>query len=615
MLAGTLYVLDKIISRPARIEFARREDDLQTVRDAVMRCEYENGSLPDSLDSLVPRYLRESQVTSGGRPLYVYSREKRSVAMAEGATIRGIVSREWPPIEFVMPPLPARAEPKPVDQPEPVLIPEPEPASELAPPPVKKPATVTLMVPGGSKGAEPPEGALVIEAEHYSELNWGWEVHPDKDAGGGGYIICKEGTTTGSAQCHWGTYNFYDIQEGEEQSVLKYHFSLPEAGQYYILGRMFATCTHCSNSINVGVDTGGLKPGKKVKDYYGKFMGSSVPFRWRWTHRGGGAVYLKKGDHFIHIFPHEDGLRIDQLMLLPKTSRGRRGADAYRANFAVNRGTAFAKEHEAPVDLTFDLKSMVMTEGMPCACSLAVRRIRESQGTGTVRVFLREAGPGGDDLRIGEFVLDLPTLPELGFIPLDFSCVDYGKLPRREYLLEAELAIDGKTVAGCDVPLMHPFEWKVSDMFEYLGNSQPGPLDGDGGEGAWQPFKDSSWTPLGVMDFGVQTVGNSLHAPEMRTIYAETEIEVPETAAYMLKAQSDDQMILWIDGKKIEQIDTTRSVIRNSRRWKTQLEKGMYTVRIRVNQGRQVPKLQGGYWQASLRFRTADDSVSNVTGK
>jgi hypothetical protein len=257
---------------------------------------------------------------------------------------------------------------------------------------------------------------------------------------------------------------------------------------------------------------------------------------------------------------------------------------------------------------------MVMTGEIPCECRLAVRKIRDSEGTGTVRAILREAGPGGADLSVGEFVIDLGALPELGYIPLDFSFLDYGKLPRREYLLVAELTIGGKAVAGREVPLMHPFIWKVSEMSAFVSNGQPGPLDGSGGEGAWLPFKDSSWTPLGVMDFGVQTVGNSLHAPALKTIYAETAIEVPETTTYMLKAQSDDQLILWIDGKEVNRINTTRSVIRNSRRWKVELEKGTHAVRIRVNQGRQVPKLQGGYWQASLRFRTADDRVSKVSG-
>jgi hypothetical protein len=156
-----------VISRPARIDFARREDDLQTVRDAVMRYEYENGALPESLDILVPRYLRRSQLISKGESLYLYNPKGRTVAMVEGAIIQGVVSRKWRPVEFVMPPLPPRARPKPHAEPKPEKEPpaeppkEPEPVPGPAPEPERteepvsaspaRTAAVALTVPGAGR--------------------------------------------------------------------------------------------------------------------------------------------------------------------------------------------------------------------------------------------------------------------------------------------------------------------------------------------------------------------------------------------------------------------------------------------------------------------------------
>lgn len=166
---------------------------------------------------------------------------------------------------------------------------------------------------------------------------------------------------------------------------------------------------------------------------------------------------------------------------------------------------------------------------------------------------------------------------------------------------------------------MHPFVWEVSEHMSYLRNEQTGPMDPDRASTnavslRWVPLADTSWTPLGVMDFGVHTTGSSLHALEWRTIYARTSVVVPEANTYLLKIQSDDQMRLWIDGQEVARIDSERPVTRNALRLNIPLEKGRHRVMMRVNQQHQTYKLQGGYWQASLRFRTKDDRLSAVVG-
>ncbi len=476
-------------------------------------------------------------------------------------------------------------------------------AAVLAAAPVAEPVTV-----------DPPKGALVFEAELYSETNYGWEVHRDPACSGGAYIHAKEGIANGPGQINNRIFNFYDIQEGTEFTYLKHHFNLPEDGTYYVYGLMFTTGSHCSNCIVVGVDRGG--PSGRGYSYSGWNMSNNTPFRWVWTRAGTAPVRLKAGDHYLHSYLHEDGIRVDQFALSPVPLQGGR---AYKPNLVTNDGTAFRKKAGPPVHLTFDLKSMVVTPGMKLDCRLAIRKLRPTKGPATIRITLKEAGENGADLHIGPYNMELSELQELSFLPLDFSTHDLGKLPPREYLLTADaIAGDGKVLAQCRVPLMRPFTWQVYGPLPYLSNDQPGPLDADAEPGAdarlkWGPFADSSWDHLGVMDFGLQATGNSLHAPEKVTAYARTEIVVPETDEYLLKIQSDDQMLLWIDGKEVYRHNRQSPVTRSVQRLKLRLEKGPHRVRIRVN-NRAFEKQGDGRWQASLRFRTRDDLLSDVRG-
>ena len=197
-------------------------------------------------------------------------------------------------------------------------------------------------------------------------------------------------------------------------------------------------------------------------------------------------------------------------------------------------------------------------------------------------------------------------------MPVDFGRLDLEELPRREYLLVAELVLEGERTASAHVPLVRPYAWEVFGPVEHLANELKGPLDGDRtpaeGEGRrWAPFADASFEHFGVLDFGLHTIGNSLHAPQQKTIYARTRVLVPEAGTYLFKIQSDDQMIFWLDGKEICRNNERRPVTRTAIRHPVELEAGEHRIRMRVNQGK-------GRWQACLRIRTKDDRLSAVTG-
>ncbi len=595
ILVAACILGDRLLSRPSRIEHATRVRDLISVRDEVLRYQYETGELPKSLDLLVPVYLRSDQIEHNGQAMYVYDPNARTIALAYSTAMRGLTSRTLPSPVLDLP-APQTQQAHAVVEPE-----KPKPDQ----PATKPDQTVNdeLIVPRSIPSPEPPLGAYVFEAEMYSQMNYGWEVRPDPTAAGGTYIHSKEGVGNGPGQVDRAIYNFYDIQEGNEYNVLKYYFHLPKAGRYYIYGRFWTTGSHCSNNVNVGVDKGGPIPGRGCR-YYGEAMVNRTPFRWLWTMAGQKAQYLEAGDHYLHLYLHEDGERLDQIMLSPTRITG---SNVYAANLEVERNTEFVKT--APeVDLSFDLKTMVMTETMPPDANLALRKHRAIEGKADLVLQIAEP-----NVVLGRYKVDLDVLPPLSFFPIDFSALDLSNLPRREYLLQASLLLDGKTLANCHVPLMHPFRWEIAGPFDYIRGRRSGPLDGDASSDKWQTMKEGSWDHFGVIDFGLQLSGKSLHAPQLVTAYARTRIKVPETKAYLLKIQSDDQMLLWIDGKQVYFHDYHGPVTRSVKRLKLELTEGEHEVRMRVNQGK-FSSYGDGRWQASLRFRTQDDRLSKVTG-
>lgn len=591
LAAAGLWAGDKWLTRPGRAAYAQRVNDLMSVRDELLRYQYEWGELPPALADLTPGYLRPDQLEREGAPRYCYDRQTRTVALAAGQTIRGLVPHHWPAQVFALP--------------------RPQEAGRPQAPAAGTPGPF-LPLPGPVL-APPPAGAFVFEAEHYSELNYGWEVHPDPGAGGGAWLHAKEGIGNGPGQTGGHIFNFHDIREGNECFRLRYHFRLPKSGRYYLYGRLFTTGSHCSNQIVAGIDRGGPLP---YGGYAGEMMHNETPFEWLWTPADGGPRWLEAGDHFLHLYLHEDGMRLDQLMLSPTPVEG---AAPYAPNLEVNAGTAFAATAGPPVDLTFDLKTMVFSPGVAPEVRLVLRRLRPASGLGRAEVILQGAGPQGADLLIGRFRLDLDKLPPLALLPLDFSRLDVAALPRREYLLQATLREgpegNDKVLATGHSPMLRPCAWQVSKPLPFLSNDQPGPLDGGtpGEAAAWTPFAETNLDPFGVLDFGLQTIGNSLHAPENATIYARTVIHVPAAGTYLLKLQSDDQMRLWLDDQQVYRHDQMAPVTRSVMRLPLVLSAGEHRLRIRVNNCA-FSHYGDGRWQASLRFRTREDLLAPVTG-
>ncbi len=588
-LAGVLWLTDHLLSRSDRIAATARKDAMITVRDQVLRYQSEHGVLPRDLSDLVPAYLRADQVVRDNAPIYLYNSAARTLAQLHPNAIRGLVRREWP---AAIMPLSAFEQIAGGDN------------GTIRPEILAGGAAI---VPKEPDLKPPPEGTLVFEAEHWSEMNWGWEIHADPKAGGGAWIQSWEGKTNGPAQLSCEVFNFYDVRPKRETTSLKYRFHLDKPGRYYFYARMWTTDTHCSNSVSATVD--------EVLHEEGHTLGNTDPFQWLWSVVDGSPFSLSAGDHYLNIFIHEDGLMIDQFMISPKRLFGWGGAQpgpAYKENFKTGEGTAWQKK-APPVHLSFDLADEVLRPGHSPDINVTMRRLKASDAKGSLKVWLEGAGLGGKNWKVLERPVNLATLSDLAWVPLSFDGLNIAGLDRREYMLHAELSVEDKVVAETHDTLVRPFLWQVIGPIDYLENGRKGPFDGAKNPDPrdsrqWEPFKESSFMHFGVLDFGMQTEGNSANAPTNVTIYARTRIRVPETADYVFLMQSDDQMMFWIDGKlRYEYDDIDKPVTRSAERRTLRLQAGEHELRMRVNQYER-------FWQASVRIRKADDSLSEVVG-
>jgi len=593
-IEGGLLV-HRLVSRPDRVKAAARYADLVTVRDAVLRYEFEHGVAPPSLDALVPRYLRKDQVRdAAGKSLYVYDPRARILREKEGPLIRGLFTYRMSSREVSLY-APGAAGHGGIVHAAAHCRGSPRGLPDLFSP------WTGAFIPAAADTAgfrTPGPGMLVFEAELFCEMNYGWEIKPDDTAGGGAYLYCKEGITNGPAQEDYKLGNFYDVHATSAYTYVRYRFRVPAAGTYYVYGRMWTTDTHCSNNICVAVDKGGPQVGS---------MDNRTPFRWIWTPMGGNPVRLAAGDHFLHLFIHEDGIRLDQFVVSPRPM-DRRDDAPFIANYVPGTGTAWEKDIREVLYLSFHTESQVLARDVPFECGLFVRRLKKVKGRGTIRVSF---SGGGEEKEVFRCAVDFGVLPVLTCIPVRLRGIRVEDLKRKEYILRAAaLDADGKVLARAHVVLVRPYAWEVSRMLHFIPNEADGPFD-PGKEGkedpGWRPLASSCFTCFGVLDFGLHTSGNWRHAPRLRTIYARTRIRVPAEGTYLMKIQSDDQMRLWIDGKEAARIDTRRPVTRNGRKVRVFLKKGTHTVLIRVNQYDRP-------WQAYVVFRTADDGICGITG-
>lgn len=602
--AGAIY-LDREMSRPDRIWLARCADRLVEVSDAILLYEKRNGRLPEKLGDLVPEYLSEPMVwcpvlreaapeppsegsvfVSGVKAGYEWDPVQRRLRDSLPHRIRGLVGRKAAPVAHIVPP-----------------------------PAVPAPAGTPR---GGPKPLPAGPDAIVIEAEKFTSMNYGWELKEDPAAAGGRLILNKEGIANNIAQLV-GFGDFYNVGNNRGRSDLIYRFRVPEEADWYLQARMITTGTHCSNQLTLHMDGSDERAGA--------FGSNDIPpFRWTWDEPD--RLRLSAGEHALRVYPWEDGVSVDQIRIGREPIEGdavyeEAGGDAWQGRTPSEAPSA--GRLAAPIYVVHEIDTAVLGDAGAPGAAVWIRKAGPAAGHARLRTTISH--PGGERLLLSrEFQME--SIRPLVRIPIDLSAMARGDRPRREYLLKTDLApaddvAEGRTVlspawapVAATTVLIKPFAWEVLGMLPERDLDDRLPPDGWGGEGeyklgkwlySWRPFETRAFDPFGVLDFGLLFAKNSLHAPERRTVYARTRVHVPRSGEYLLKVLADDQMLLWIDEKLVLKKGDVAPVTRSSQRVPIRLEAGEHRIQFRLNQ-------RSDRWQGAVFFRNPDDSLCDIRG-
>ena len=244
---------------------------------------------------------------------------------------------------------------------------------------------------------------------------------------------------------------------------MHYSFNIKEAGNYSIQARVKTSGTHCSNVVSVFLD------GRRLGNFGGHPKKTDrkwpiEPFRWKWDCPQ--KIYLKKGKHDIRVYPWEDGVSIDQIMISKRPMEGNATIDGFTDNLPHGKKSVF---------LMHDLSTSVISKDKKPEIRVWIRRTRKLKGK---KVNIRTVLELKDkSVTLAEAEYSPEEIPDLSSYKLDFSDVDIGKLPMREFLLKTTFTVDGKEQAFATTALIKPLEWRVQGPFPYWRTRETTKLD------------------------------------------------------------------------------------------------------------------------------------------
>lgn len=574
-LAFGLVATDRLLSRPGRRQLLAALEQLQHVREAMLRFQLDRQRQPETLQELTAGYLSAASLAA------VDTRGGTAPLQFTAAT--GML--RWPVAIYVGGLWPRRLQPELMVERRAVHV------DRLTGEPVLGAATTTIA---------PPEDAVVVEAEHFQFLTYGWEIERSEQAGGGACIHLKEGA--GDLRRD-GVYfhpeqrsgDFYNVTGDNREIEARCRFTVPAPGSYQLWVRTMAHRTHCSNIIRVRVnDNAPLTVGDN----------GTEPFVWLWQHCG--SAELPAGPGTISFLTYQDDIKVDQVLLTRSALPAIAGATAFRAPANVA-----AVSSEAPtVTFSISVPTLVLDDTAPPKASVFLHCDRPAGQSRTLHVSLDQ--PGGRR-RERDYAVPLAENQALTEVPLVLE-LDVPR-DRREYLLRCVLQDpagqepdQARTLVFC-----REFAWQVLGPLPFLRVDQEGPLDAQappatsctvaGKSFTWQPYDPACTDHFAIMDFGRMFSGRVYDALENVTLYAYTEFEADEAGKYLLKVQGDDHLIVWLNGKKVVTVaEEGATAIRSARDVPVTLAPGRQQLLLRLNQ-------TSGQWQASCRVRRADGQV------
>ncbi|MBA4388623.1 MAG: hypothetical protein C0404_11630 [Verrucomicrobia bacterium] len=579
ILAGAGAAIDRLLSRPDRIGLEMEKERLHDLHDAILRFNLDRERFPESLSELVPGYVPASLMffhpEGSNNPA-------RAIAWDSGAgtlswsvplKIRGIFART---------------------------------------------VNTTLSVPRLAVLRDPLKGAnafrqprdpvalrpedIVVEAELFQSLSYGWEIEESESASGECYIHLKEGAgDVNDDKMEFDpkvrSGDFYNITRNNARLEARCYFEAPADGEYLLAVRTRAERSRCSNMIKVQVDDREFTVGHN----------GSEPFVWLW--HAPGSMFLAKGHHSLGFHTFQDGVCVDQAIL----TRTRPDLSGNRIFSGGHPQSAVRPDKIQPLTLSLSVDTLSITNAKAPNVIIYVRNNGQLQRHAKLQVCLDLPG---HRTRERTYEIDLPADTPLVRFPCEIDLPP--PLEKKEYLLRCRIVEGSAVIQERTLVLYSGYDWSVLGPLPFMATGEEGEPENArelapsysfaGRTNAWQKYSEGFSDHFGVMDFGRMFCDRTYEATPSVSLYAYTEIEAARSGDYLLKAAGDDNIVVWINGTKVATIAHKKeTVIRSAAEFKVQLNEGRNRILFRLNQ-------IDGQWQACIRFRTADDKVADITG-
>ena len=580
VLAGaTLVAADRLLARPDRIRFEHERERVLDLRDAILRFRLDRRRSPHSLSELVPGYAPERLIRHQPDPaeppiLMRWEARTGHLSWDRPFVVRGLFPRHLA--------LGTRI---------PDLVVEPDPLIGR---------NAFRQLPDQAVLDDPD---IVLEAECFHHLTYGWEIGQGSDSSGAGFVHLKEGVgdMAGAGRVfdpETRSGDYYNVTRDARRIEARCFFDAAEAGEYYLSARTMAHRSHCSNVIRVEVNDQAHAVGSN----------GTQPFMWLWHTPG--TVRINKGINTLCLLTYQDGVKVDQVILTrqrpdlprssPKTFTGGRDQSSLPRNVvpAVTMslsvdGVTITEEH-VPKVVVYLHKSVPHTVRgtLHVRTDLPSHRIREREYDVLLPV----------DERLQRIVLT-PDFPE----PVE----------RKEYLVFCRFTTEGSTHVR-SVVLVRGYDWSILGPLPYMAVDAEGQPEQDLRPAAnyafgeelhgWTRYRDTFSDHFAIMDFGQMFVGRTFNAPENACLYAYTEVDSAVAGVHRVNVQGDDHIAVWINGERVATVQQEKATaIRSASVFPVTLNAGRNRVLFRLNQ-------KAGQWQASLRFRAEDGGIADVKG-
>jgi len=578
-LASAGRVADRRLARADRLRWLVEREHLWEVRDAILRFHLDRERFPNGFDELVDSYLPKSLTLC--RPAHAHA--PQTPLLWDPGT--GVLS--WPG------PFPIRG-----------LVRHDQPLrlNVTAPQIHRDPITGEALRDATDQAVQPDLLDVVVEAEHFQFLTYGWEIGHAADAAGGAFIHLKEGRgdlDKAGLELHADRRagDVYNITRDNRLIETRCWFDAPQSGTYNVWVRTMAHRSNCSNIINIFFNSG-------VRRAVGH--NGSTPYSWLWHQAQ--SVQLKQGLNTLGFGVAQDDVKVDQVLLTRATVARPPGTRFYVGDEPL-ASIATAKPPLAVLSLSSDTLAIGSTNDPSVEIYVLNNRLDLQKASLELTLDL----PGDRTRRrllpltaTDHRLLRFPYAPELP-----------RPLEKREYLLRCRLLHNDVCVQSRTLVLFHNYDWRILGPLPFIeaatevapeSTRRPtNPCTIGGNAYRWSRYDERNTDHFGVMDLGKMFSGRTYSAMPNATAYAYTEVFAEAAGEYLLKGMGDDDLVVWINAERVLAITKDGTVIRTALDRPVTLLEGRNHVLYRINQ-------RQGQWQAGVRIRTLMDRPAMVLG-